>query len=145
MLSSSSREPSAPSSSLELTVRRCTPVLQDPTVTEICINRPGELFIETAAGGGVSRGRPRTTTGACGSPSSEGIQRINGLMRKVLLSASLPSGERVQIVAASHDPRDRGDHVAAGECRGGAWLSSPGADLPRTHRSAIAYESVTRS
>ena len=38
----------ADSSTLELTLRALRPWLQDPEITELCINRPGSGFIETA-------------------------------------------------------------------------------------------------
>src|SRR5688500_17321728 len=38
------------SSALELTVRALRPILERPEVTELCINRPGEAFIETRSG-----------------------------------------------------------------------------------------------
>src|SRR5687767_11907923 len=40
----------AQSSALELTLRALRPVLSRPDVTEVCINRPGEAFIETRTG-----------------------------------------------------------------------------------------------
>ncbi|HVZ36151.1 MAG TPA: hypothetical protein VG963_27170, partial [Polyangiaceae bacterium] len=40
----------ADSSSLELTLRALTPILSDRDVTELCINGPGEAFIETRSG-----------------------------------------------------------------------------------------------
>jgi type IV secretion system protein VirB11 len=49
--------PSAPrdciaveASALELNLSALRPLLSDPDVTELCINRPGEAFIETRAG-----------------------------------------------------------------------------------------------
>src|SRR5687767_2182018 len=38
------------SSALELTLRALRPILSRSEVTELCINRPGEAFIETRAG-----------------------------------------------------------------------------------------------
>src|SRR5688572_27393332 len=38
------------SSSLELTLRALRPLLANPEVTELCINRPGEAFLETRDG-----------------------------------------------------------------------------------------------
>ena len=34
----------------ELTLRALRPLLGDSSVTELCINRPGEAFIETRSG-----------------------------------------------------------------------------------------------
>ena len=42
--------PSAQLSSLALTLRVLKPLLSRPEVTEICINRPGEAFLETRTG-----------------------------------------------------------------------------------------------
>ena len=39
-----------PSSALELNLRALRPLLADPEVTELCINRPGEAFLETRHG-----------------------------------------------------------------------------------------------
>jgi len=41
---------SASNSALELNLRALRPILSDPEVTELCINRPGEAFVETAKG-----------------------------------------------------------------------------------------------
>ena len=38
------------SSALELNLRALRPILADPEVTELCINRPGETFLETRNG-----------------------------------------------------------------------------------------------
>ena len=40
----------AESSALDLTLRALRPVLTDREVTEICINRPGEAYVETREG-----------------------------------------------------------------------------------------------
>ncbi len=37
-------------SALELNLRALRPILSDPEVTELCINRPGEAFVETRRG-----------------------------------------------------------------------------------------------
>src|ERR1700761_4394479 len=37
-------------SALELTLRALEPLLGDPDVTEICINRPREAYVESSAG-----------------------------------------------------------------------------------------------
>src|SRR5664279_3761211 len=44
------RRPGNPSSALELTTRALQPLLATPGVTELCINRPGEVFLETSDG-----------------------------------------------------------------------------------------------
>src|ERR1700731_1943197 len=77
-------------SSLELTLRALRPVLSDPEVTELCINAPGEAFIETSKGG-ERRGLPFVVFDWCGRlvklvANSPG-QRIDAV--SPLLSASL--------------------------------------------------------
>jgi type IV secretion system protein VirB11 len=86
-------------SALELTLRALRPVLADPAVTEVCINGPGEAFIETRAGW---RREPLRFA------DFDWCQRLaklvaNSTRQRIdetspLLSASLPSGERIQIV-----------------------------------------------
>ena len=85
-------------SALELTVRVLRPLLERPGVTELCINRPGEVFLE----GG---------SGWCREPlpgaDFEWCRRLARLVANYtrqridevapLLSGALPSGERVQI------------------------------------------------
>jgi len=87
------------SSSLDLTLRALRPLLANPQVTELCINRPLEVFIETQAG---------WQREALPFADFDWCMRFAKLIahstrQKVdetspLLSASLPSGERVQIV-----------------------------------------------
>lgn len=86
-------------SALELTLRVLRPLLADPAVTELCINRPREIFIETH--GGWRREEAAFA-------DFDWCRRLAKLIANVsrqrvdesapLLSASLPSGERVQIV-----------------------------------------------
>jgi type IV secretion system protein VirB11 len=86
-------------SALELTLRALRPLLADPEVTELCINRPREVFIE-------SRGGWRREDLPCAD--FDWCRRLAKLVANVtrqrvdesapLLSAALPSGERVQIV-----------------------------------------------
>jgi type IV secretion system protein VirB11 len=86
-------------SALELTLRALRPLLADPEVTELCINRPREIFIETRAGW-----RREDVPFA----DFDWCRRLAKLIANItrqrvdesapLLSASLPSGERVQIV-----------------------------------------------
>src|SRR6266853_518153 len=86
-------------SALDLTLRALRPLLTDQAVTELCINRPGEAFVETAQGW------------RCVTLDFADFQWCMGLAKLVanstrqridadcpLLSASLPSGERIQIV-----------------------------------------------
>jgi type IV secretion system protein VirB11 len=86
-------------SALDLTLEALRPVLANPEVTELCINRPGEMYVETHAG---------WRRLAASFADFEWCQRFaklvaNSTRQRVdesspLLSASLPSGERVQIV-----------------------------------------------
>lgn len=86
-------------SALDLTLEALRPVLANPEVTELCINRPGDMYVETHAGW---RHVPASFA------DFEWCQRFaklvaNSTRQRVdestpLLSASLPSGERVQIV-----------------------------------------------
>jgi len=86
-------------SALELTVRALRPILSNPEVTELCINRPFEAFIETRRGW-----EQRTLLFA----DFEWCRRLAKLIANAtrqridetnpLLSASLPTGERAQIV-----------------------------------------------
>src|SRR2546429_9523965 len=79
--------------------RALRPLLADPEVTELCINRPREIFIETHAGW-----RREEVPFA----DFDWCRRLAKLIANVtrqrvdesapLLSAALPSGERVQIV-----------------------------------------------
>jgi type IV secretion system protein VirB11 len=86
-------------SALDLTLRALRPLLNDPAVTELCINRPGEAFVETRSGW---RREPLPFA------DFEWCRRLaklvaNSTRQRIeeespLLSASLPSGERIQIV-----------------------------------------------
>ena len=91
--------PIAVSSALELTLRALRPLLRDPEVTELCINAPGEAFLETRSGW-VRRAVPFADFDWCRRlaklVANSTHQRIDET--SPLLSASLPSGERIQIV-----------------------------------------------
>ena len=86
-------------SALDLTLEALRPLLADPAVTELCINRPQEIFLETRAGWRCV---------AAPFADFDWCQRFaklvaNATRQRVdesapLLSAALPSGERVQIV-----------------------------------------------
>jgi type IV secretion system protein VirB11 len=90
---------SAESSSLDLTLRALRPLLSNPEVTELCINRPGEAFVETRTGW---RREPLPFA------DFEWCRRLaklvaNSTRQRIdeespILSAALPSGERIQIV-----------------------------------------------
>jgi len=86
-------------SALELTLRALRPLLGSPEVTELCINRPGEAFLETRAGWCRER-LPFADFEWCRRlaklVANSTKQRIDE--ESPLLSASLPSGERIQLV-----------------------------------------------
>jgi len=95
------------SSSLELTLRSLRPVLADPEVTELCINSPREAFIETRRGW-ERRSLPFADYDWCRRlaklVANATRQRIDE--SSPLLSASLPSGERIQIVLPPATTKD---------------------------------------
>ena len=86
-------------SALELNLSALRPLLSDPDVTELCINRPGEAFVETRAGW-RTQALPFADYAWCHRlaklVANSTRQRIDE--ESPLLSASLPSGERIQIV-----------------------------------------------
>jgi type IV secretion system protein VirB11 len=85
-------------SALRLTLRPLEPLLADAQVTEVCINRPQEAFIETSSG---------WTRESLPFASFDWCRRLaklvaNATRQRVdesspLLSASLPGGERIQV------------------------------------------------
>lgn len=87
------------SSALELTLRALRPILARSDVTELCINRPGEAFIETRSGW-CCEPLPFADLDWCRRlaklVANSTAQRIDE--ESPLLSASLPTGERIQIV-----------------------------------------------
>jgi type IV secretion system protein VirB11 len=92
--------PRAPeSSSLELTLRALRPLLENPEVTELCINAPGVAFLETHQGW-ERRALPFADYDWCRRlaklVANATRQRIDET--SPLLSGSLPGGERIQIV-----------------------------------------------
>jgi type IV secretion system protein VirB11 len=97
----SSGTPSAGSelSALDLTLRALRPLLANPEVTELCINRPREIFIETRAGWQREE-VPFADFDWCRRLASliANVTRQRVDEASPLLSASLPSGERVQLV-----------------------------------------------
>lgn len=86
-------------SALDLTLEPLRPMLADAEVTELCINRPREVFLETRSG---------WRRVAAPFADFDWCQRLAKLIANAsrqrvdesapLLSASLPTGERVQIV-----------------------------------------------
>jgi type IV secretion system protein VirB11 len=84
---------------LDLTLRALRPLLANPDVTELCINRPREIFIETRSGWHREE-LPFADFDWCRRLAKliANITRQRVDEASPLLSASLPSGERVQIV-----------------------------------------------
>ena len=86
-------------SALELTLRALQPLLANSNVMELCINRPMEAFLETREGW-RRESLPFADFEWCSRlaklVANSTQQRIDA--SAPLLSASLPSGERVQIV-----------------------------------------------
>lgn len=86
-------------SSLALVLKMVLLLLADKEVTELCINRPGEAFVETAAGWRKEILRfadfdwCRRFAKLVANSSHQRIDET-----APMLSASLPTGERVQIV-----------------------------------------------
>jgi type IV secretion system protein VirB11 len=90
-------------SALELTLRSLRPILADPDVTELCINSPGECFVERQSQSAVPWERVPLAFAnfdwcmrLAKLVANHSRQRIDD--ESALLSASLPSGERIQIV-----------------------------------------------
>lgn len=86
-------------SSLSLTLQALTPLLSRADVTEICINRPHEVFLETRTGW------QREPLPCASFPWCYRLAKLiaNATRQRItqecpLLSAALPTGERVQIV-----------------------------------------------
>lgn len=86
-------------SSLDLTLRALRPLLSNPEVTELCINRPGEAFLETRHGWRREK-VPFADFAWCMRlaklVANATKQRVDA--ESPLLSASLPTGERIQFV-----------------------------------------------
>jgi type IV secretion system protein VirB11 len=80
-------------------VERFWPWLMDSRVTELCINQPGEVYVERASGW-TREAMPFATELWCqqfARPVAGATkQRVNA--ETPLLSAALPSGERLQVV-----------------------------------------------
>ena len=77
------------------------PWLERETVTEILVNRPGELWVEDAAVGGMQRVSLPELDDQLLQRLAEQVARINhqGINREhPLLSATLPDGARIQLV-----------------------------------------------
>jgi type IV secretion system protein VirB11 len=86
-------------SALDLTLRPLQPLLMDPDITEVCINRPREAFVETHLGWRRET-LPFADFDWCWRLAklvgNSTRQRVDESLP--LLSATLPGGERIQIV-----------------------------------------------
>ncbi len=92
-------------SSLELTLRPLQPLLADREVTELCINGPGEAFLETRAGWKrvpLEFADFDWCLRLAKLVANSSHQRIDE--QAPLLSASLPGGERIQLVIPPATP-----------------------------------------
>lgn len=97
---------------LAVYLRPLAPWLERPDVTDIMINAPGEVWVETLAAAPERMAAPELTESALrrlaeqiAAASSQGVNREHPL-----LAATLPSGPRVQIVAP---PATRGGFAMA--------------------------------
>jgi type IV secretion system protein VirB11 len=89
----------AESSALDLTLRALRPILIDQKVTELCINRPGEAYVETREGWHrvpLPFASYAWCLGLAKLVANSTRQRIDA--ESPLLSAALPGGERIQLV-----------------------------------------------
>ncbi len=89
----------AESSALDLTLRALRPILADHHVTELCINRPGEAYVETRDGWHrvpLPFASFAWCLGLAKLVANSTRQRID--VESPLLSAALPTGERIQLV-----------------------------------------------
>jgi type IV secretion system protein VirB11 len=104
--SAATRAPALEDSSLQLTLRPLRPFLSNPEVTELCINRPGEAFLETRVGWNREP-LPFADYDWCWRLAKAVAyttrQRID--QESPLLSGSLPTGERLQIVMPPATPQ----------------------------------------
>jgi type IV secretion system protein VirB11 len=86
---------------LEAYLRPLAVWLEQPDVTDIYVNAPGEVWVETVGGGVTRHAAPELTetslwrlAGQIAAAAHQGVSREHPL-----LAASLPDGARVQIVA----------------------------------------------
>jgi type IV secretion system protein VirB11 len=82
-----------------LTLRTLRPMLMDPDVMELCINRPREAFLETRVGWRretIPYADTEWCTGLAKLVANSTQQRVDATCP--LLSGWLPDGERIQIV-----------------------------------------------
>jgi len=92
-------DPFAIPTALAQYVAALSPWLSDASVTEICINRPGEVFIERSSGWTREMASfPTLMWCQAFAKLVAGATRQRVNAETPLLSASLPTGERVQVV-----------------------------------------------
>lgn len=88
-------------------LRPLRPYLDDPAVTEVCVNRPGEVWVE-AHGRWTRHDVPSLDFGHCRSLATA-VATLSGQYTSEadpLLGAPLPGGERIQFVQPSACPAD---------------------------------------
>ncbi|MBS0374240.1 MAG: P-type DNA transfer ATPase VirB11 [Proteobacteria bacterium] len=108
MLTSSAEVAGGAESSLDHFARPLRCLLDDPAVTELCLQRPGELYLERQSGWTRHAAPWATTTWArhfARLVATATDQRISP--ESPLLSATLPTGERIQVVLPPATWRDR--------------------------------------
>ncbi len=91
--------PGGDASALAMTLQALRPLLERPGVMELCINQPGEAYVETRSGWQRHQLTFADFDWCCRLAklvANFSQQRIDAT--SPLLSASLPSGERIQIV-----------------------------------------------
>lgn len=98
--------PAAPETSLQLKLHELRPILDIPSLSELCINRPKEAFIQTHEGWHC-RALPFADFNWCrdlaklvAGATKQRVDQVNPL-----LSGNLPSGERVQCVLPPAAPQ----------------------------------------
>lgn len=86
-------------SSLDLVLRPLRPVLDDPEVTEVCINRPNQVFVESILGW-TCEAHEYATFDWCMNLARlvANATKQSVTAERPILSGTLPSGERIQIV-----------------------------------------------
>ncbi len=99
LYNSPARDQRSGATALEMTLRSLGPFLHNSQLHELCINRPGGIFLEDASGWSY-QAVPELDLDWCSRfaklVANFTKQRIDSV--SPLLSASLPGGERVQIV-----------------------------------------------
>lgn len=121
--------------------------LADPEVSEICINRPGELWIERNGSPSMKRIESDSITNDHMMRLARQIARTTNQaisMQHPLLSGSLPTGERVQVVMPPASPNgvvlsirkqvvkdmDLAAYAAAGAFEAVGWISATDTKAP---------------